>query len=77
MTDDSIELIERIKKEAAAKEEALRNDPEAYRLEMQRRDAEYQAQQAFQRGGLERDQAYGLYGLKPDGSWIVPPRKRK
>ena len=31
-------------------------------------DARYQAEQMFQRGGLDREQAYAAYGLDPDGN---------
>ena len=31
-------------------------------------DARYQAQQMFQRGGLDREQAYAAYGLDSDGN---------
>ena len=33
-------------------------------------EARYQAEQAFQRGGLDREQAYGLHGLDKDGNWL-------
>ena len=31
-------------------------------------DARYQAEQMFQRGGLDREQAYAAYGLDSDGN---------
>lgn len=34
----------------------------------------YQADQAFQRGGLDREQAYGQQGLQPDGTPAAPPQ---
>jgi hypothetical protein len=33
-------------------------------------EARYQAEQAFQRGGLDREQAYGAYGLDESGNWL-------
>lgn len=33
-------------------------------------EARYQAEQAFQRGGLDREQAYGAYGLDKNGNWL-------
>lgn len=33
-------------------------------------EARYQAEQAFQRGSLDREQAYGAYGLDANGNWL-------
>ena len=33
-------------------------------------EARDQAEQAFQRGGLDRGQAYGAYGLDESGNWL-------
>ena len=42
--------------------------PEEKQTQESLEDRRYQAQQAFQRGSLDREQAYGVYGLDADGN---------
>lgn len=43
--------------------------PDADQDEQRLAEARYQADQAFQRGGYSREEAYALNGLTPDGKW--------
>ncbi|MDY5484655.1 MAG: hypothetical protein SPF91_10835 [Clostridium sp.] len=59
-------IIDTIRREEAAAEEDT-----IYKCAQPQEDlndARYQAEQMFQRGGLDREQAYAAYGLDSDGN---------
>ncbi|MCI6868151.1 MAG: hypothetical protein MR871_09445 [Lachnospiraceae bacterium] len=59
-------IIDMIRREEAAAEEDTKYKCAQPQEDLN--DARYQAEQMFQRGGLDREQAYAAYGLDSDGN---------
>lgn len=59
-----VQLLWEFLKESLQSQPGTEQNPEPAPVEEQR----YQADQAFQRGGLDREQAYGQHVLQPDGT---------
>ena len=54
-----------------AEDTCVKNQTSLRAAEQQKLEqARDQAEQAFQRGGLDREQAYGAYGLDANGNWL-------